>query len=114
RGEEGTPLGIVHRDVSPQNVLVGADGVTRLIDFGIAKAARRMQVTDPGIVKGKMRYMAPEQFLYQPVSRHSDVYASAVVLWEALANRRLFEGRSNELKNGAGEASIRRAIETKV
>jgi serine/threonine-protein kinase len=113
RGEEGTPLGIVHRDVSPQNVLVGADGVTRLIDFGIAKAATRMQVTDPGIVKGKMGYMAPEQFLYQPVSRHSDVYASSVVLWEALANRRLFEGRSKELKNDAGEGSIRRAIETK-
>src|SRR5262249_45053768 len=113
RGEEGTLLGIVHRDVSPQNMLVGADGVTRLIDFGIAKAATRMQITDPGVVKGKMGYMAPEQFLYQPVSRHSDVYASSVVLWEALTNRRLFEGRSKRLKE-EGEASIRQALETKV
>jgi serine/threonine-protein kinase len=113
RGEEGLPLGIVHRDVSPQNILVGADGVTRLIDFGIAKAATRMQVTDPGVVKGKLGYMAPEQFLYQPVSRHSDVYASSVVLWEALSNRRLFEGRSKKLSE-EGEASIRSALETKV
>jgi serine/threonine-protein kinase len=114
RGEEGTSLGIVHRDVSPQNMLVGADGVTRLIDFGIAKAATRMQVTDPGVVKGKMGYMAPEQFLYQPVSRHSDVYASSVVLWEALTGRRLFEGRSKQLSGESGAGSVRRAIETKV
>jgi hypothetical protein len=114
RGEEGIALGIVHRDVSPQNVLVGADGVTRLIDFGIAKAATRMQVTDPGVVKGKLGYMAPEQFLYQPVSRHSDVYASSIVLWEALTNRRLFEGRSKELKEDPAGNSIRRAMEAKV
>jgi serine/threonine-protein kinase len=113
RGEEGLPLGIVHRDVSPQNILVGADGVTRLIDFGIAKAATRMQTTDPGVVKGKLGYMAPEQFLYQPVSRHSDVYAASVVLWEALTNRRLFEGRSKKLKE-EGAGSIRQALETKV
>jgi serine/threonine-protein kinase len=114
RGEEGTSLGIVHRDVSPQNILVGADGVARLIDFGIAKAATRIQITDPGMVKGKMGYMAPEQFLYQPVSRHSDVYACSVVLWEALANRRLFEGRSKQLSDGAADTSVRRAIESKV
>jgi eukaryotic-like serine/threonine-protein kinase len=114
RGEEGTPLGIVHRDVSPQNILVGADGVTRLIDFGIAKAATGIQITDPGILKGKMGYMAPEQFLYQPVSRHSDVYASSVVLWEALANQRLFEGRSKQLNQDPGDRSVRHAMETKV
>jgi len=115
RGEDGTPLGIVHRDVSPHNILVGTDGVSRLIDFGIAKAATRIQMTDPGMVRGKMGYMAPEQFLYQPVSRHTDVYTASVVLWEALANRRLFEGRAEELNQGGHkETSIRRAVETKV
>jgi serine/threonine-protein kinase len=114
RGEDGTPLGIVHRDVSPQNILVGSDGVARLIDFGIAKAATRIQVTDPGVVKGKIAYMAPEQFLSQTVSRHADVYACSVVLWEALANRRLFEGRSQELDQDSGAGtSIRRAFEAK-
>jgi serine/threonine-protein kinase len=92
RGEDGTPLGIVHRDVSPHNILVGADGVPRLIDFGIAKAATRMQVTDPGVLKGKAAYMAPEQLLHDPVSRRADVYAAGVVLWELIANRRLFSG----------------------
>jgi serine/threonine-protein kinase len=114
RGEEGTPLGIVHRDMSPHNILVGADGVTRLIDFGIAKAATRIQITDPGVVKGKMGYMAPEQFLHQPVSRHTDVYATSIVLWEALANQRLFEGRARQLQPGEeGDTSVRRALETK-
>jgi hypothetical protein len=90
RGEDGAPLGIVHRDVSPQNVLVGADGVPRLIDFGIAKAATRIQVTDPGVMKGKAAYMAPEQLVNEPASRHADVFASAVVLWELLASRPLY------------------------
>ena len=90
RGEDGTPLGIVHRDVSPQNILVGADGVPRLIDFGIAKAATRMQVTDPGVLKGKVGYVAPEQLVRETVARQADVYSTGVVLWEMLAQRRLF------------------------
>jgi len=115
RGEDGAPLGIVHRDVSPHNILVGADGVARLIDFGIAKAATRLQMTDPGVIKGKIGYMAPEQLLGESVSRHADVYASAVVLWEALSNRRFFEARATEADGSALEAgSVRRALETKV
>ena len=66
------------------------------IDFGIAKAATRLQVTDPGVIKGKIGYMAPEQLLREPVTRHADVYSCGVVLWEALANRRLSDAREGE------------------
>ena len=92
RGEDGTPLGIVHRDVSPQNILVGVDGVPRVIDFGIAKASGRMMTTRPGEVRGKFSYMAPEQLQGRPVTRQADVYAAGVVLWELLTGARLFTG----------------------
>jgi serine/threonine-protein kinase len=88
----GAPLGIVHRDVSPQNILVGVDGVARVIDFGVAKAAGRLQTTRAGEIKGKRAYMAPEQFSLGEVTRAADVYAMGVVLWEVLAGRRLFKG----------------------
>ncbi len=88
--EHGEPLGIVHRDVSPQNVLVGTDGLARLLDFGIAKGKGRLQVTRAGQLKGKVGYMAPEQILGEEPDRRSDVYAAAVVLWEVLTGRRLF------------------------
>jgi serine/threonine-protein kinase len=90
RGEDGEPLGIVHRDVSPQNVLVGVDGVARVIDFGVAKAVGQSRVTREGQIKGKVAYMAPEQLRAKPLDRRADVYAAAVVLWEVLAGRRLF------------------------
>ena len=106
RDEDGTALGIVHRDVSPQNILVGADGVPRLIDFGIAKAATRIQVTDPGTLKGKAGYMAPEQLLHEPVARHADLFSASVVLWEMLANRRLFPFDVGERVRRAAEPPI--------
>jgi serine/threonine-protein kinase len=93
RDERGESLNIVHRDVSPQNVLVGTDGVPRVIDFGVAKAAGRLQTTREGQVKGKLAYMAPEQ-LDGEVTRRSDVYAASIVLWEAIAGARLFSGDS--------------------
>ncbi|MBW2453081.1 MAG: protein kinase [Deltaproteobacteria bacterium] len=93
KGEGGQPLEIVHRDVSPQNILVGTDGVPRVFDFGIAKACGRLQVTRQGQLKGKLPYMAPEQLSGGAVGRRVDIYATAVVLWEALAGRRLFNGK---------------------
>ena len=86
--ESGEPLGIVHRDVSPQNILVGADGLARLLDFGIAKGKGRLQTTRAGQLKGKVSYMAPEQILGEEPDPRSDVYAAAVVLWEALTGQR--------------------------
>ncbi len=87
--ESGDPLAIVHRDVSPQNIIVGKDGVARVLDFGIAKARDRIHVTRGGTLKGKVAYMAPEQ-LAGKADRRTDVYAAGVVLWEALTGRKLF------------------------
>lgn len=91
KDEDGRQLEVVHRDVSPQNVLVGVDGMARLADFGIARAASRMSQTRPGAVKGKVAYMAPEQIQGREVDRRCDVWAAGVVAWELLARRRFFE-----------------------
>jgi serine/threonine-protein kinase len=90
--ERGRPLHVVHRDVSPQNVLVGVDGVARVLDFGVAKAAARIQVTRDGQMKGKLSYMSPEQLSGASVDRRCDVFAAGVVLWETLTRERLFTG----------------------
>jgi serine/threonine-protein kinase len=92
KSESGERLDIVHRDVSPQNVLVGTDGVARVLDFGVAKAAGRLQTTRDGKLKGKLPYMAPEQIHGTAVTRRTDVYAASVVLWEVLTGERLFKG----------------------
>ncbi|HEY3815816.1 MAG TPA: serine/threonine-protein kinase [Polyangiaceae bacterium] len=88
--ETGQPLNVVHRDVSPQNIMVGVDGVARVLDFGIARATVRLENTREGIVKGKLAYMAPEQLGGVVVDRRADVYAATVVLWEMLTGKRLF------------------------
>jgi serine/threonine-protein kinase len=86
----GQPLNLVHRDVSPHNILVGIDGATRVVDFGIAKAAWRAQFTQCGQVRGKPGYMSPEQLTCGAVDRRTDLYAAGIVLWELLVGRRLF------------------------
>ncbi|RYE82313.1 MAG: serine/threonine protein kinase, partial [Myxococcales bacterium] len=90
RAEDGSSHFLIHRDFSPQNLLVGLDGVTRLTDFGVARAATQLQRTQTGLVKGKASYMAPEQARGLPLDRRCDVWAAGVVAWELLADRRLF------------------------
>lgn len=91
----GTKMGIVHRDVSPQNVIVGVDGHSRVVDFGIAKAAHRVTETRRGDVLGKLPYMSPEQLLGRSVDRRVDVFAAGVVLHETLTGKRLFSGKTD-------------------
>ncbi len=93
--EHGNPLNIVHRDISPQNILIGIDGIARLVDFGVAKAGGRAQNTQEGHLKGKLGYMAPEQLISKgAITRQADIHAFATVLWEMLAGKRLFMGDS--------------------
>jgi eukaryotic-like serine/threonine-protein kinase len=110
RDRRGAPLDIVHRDISPQNLMVGSDGVTRVLDFGIAKAATSVELTRDGVVRGKAAYMAPEQLYAADVTRRADIYAIGVVLWEILVGERLFPGGLRpELAGGMGGIPTPRA-----
>ncbi|MGN6107834.1 MAG: serine/threonine-protein kinase, partial [Kofleriaceae bacterium] len=92
---DGTPLAIVHRDVSPQNVFWTYDGEIKLVDFGVAKFALGQDETEAGVLKGKIGYMAPEQAQGGPIDRRADVFAAGIVLWELIAGRRLLRGKSH-------------------
>ncbi len=94
RDDQGNPLGLVHRDISPQNILISYEGEVKLVDFGIAKALNQSNTTRPGMLKGKFSYMAPEQARGEAVDQRTDIYALGVVLWETLTGRRLFTGDS--------------------
>ncbi|MFK7985996.1 MAG: serine/threonine protein kinase [Sandaracinaceae bacterium] len=94
RDRDGKSLGVIHRDISPQNLTVAYDGTVRVMDFGIARAANRRTVTKTGALKGKIAYMAPEQLRREKVDRRADVWAMGVVLFEMLTARRLFKRRS--------------------
>jgi len=98
--EHGRRLDVVHRDVSPENILLAYAGHVKLIDFGIAKAYGRRHRTEDGLLKGKFRYMSPEQASGQPIDRRTDVYQLGIVLWEMLTLRRLFDAETDvELLN---------------
>ncbi len=103
RGDDGLPLGIVHRDVSPQNVLVGTDGVARVLDFGVAKALSQVHITQNSQLKGKLAYMAPEQVRGEGFDRRADVFGAAVVFWETLCGTKLFRA--------ANEAAVVQAVQ---
>ncbi|MEO0334911.1 MAG: serine/threonine-protein kinase, partial [Pseudomonadota bacterium] len=89
-GTTGKPLNITHRDMSPQNVMVSFEGEIKIVDFGIAKAESKMETTRAGTLKGKFGYMSPEQAEGQPVDLRTDIFSLGIVLWELLANDRLF------------------------
>ncbi len=92
-GPDGRPLELVHRDVSPQNIMIGFDGVTLVTDFGIAKALGRVSKTSTGVLKGKLGYLAPEQLRFEEPDRRADLFALGVVLFELLTGRRLYKSR---------------------
>ncbi len=91
----GRQLDIVHRDISPPNVLLSWQGEVKITDFGLAKATTQVELTDPGVVKGKFGYLSPEAALGETVDARTDVFATGIVLWEMLAGRRLFQGKSD-------------------
>ncbi|MCA9554474.1 MAG: serine/threonine protein kinase, partial [Myxococcales bacterium] len=92
----GQPLGLVHRDVSPQNILVTYDGEAKVVDFGIAKAANKVAETRAGVLKGKYSYMSPEQALGEGIDHRTDIFALGIILYETTTGTRLFK-RENEL-----------------
>ncbi|MDP3276281.1 MAG: protein kinase [Deltaproteobacteria bacterium] len=93
--DDGSALGLVHRDVSPQNILVSVDGTVKLVDFGIAKASARLSITRDGQLKGKIAYMAPEQTKRSEIDRRVDVFAMGIITWEMLTAKKLFNGDSD-------------------
>ena len=94
-GDNGEPLNLVHRDISPDNVLVGNDGLARITDFGVARAESRISTTSGAALKGKLAFMSPERIMHGSNDRRSDVYAAGATLWEALVGKRLFEADDN-------------------
>ena len=107
RGPDGSSLGLIHRDATPHNVLIGVDGAARLVDFGIARAAGRISVTSVGVLKGKLPFMAPEQIRGRAVDRRADVFAMGVTLWETMALRRCFPSREGSLLSRLADEGYR-------
>jgi eukaryotic-like serine/threonine-protein kinase len=95
--QEGHPFGIVHRDMSPPNVLITKFGEIKIADFGLAKANNQLEKSEPGIIKGKFSYLSPEAAMGQEVDARTDIFAVGIILWELLGGRKLFQGESDYL-----------------
>src|SRR4051812_3876977 len=95
QGPDGQPLKIVHRDMSPPNVLISKYGEVKIVDFGLAKATSQLEKSEPGIIKGKFSYLSPESATGNDVDQRTDIFAVGIILWEMLAGRRLFQGDSD-------------------
>jgi serine/threonine-protein kinase len=93
--ETGRPLGIVHRDISPPNILLSKNGEVKLVDFGLAKATSQIESTDPGVVKGKFSYLSPEAANGREVDKRADIFAVGILLYELLTGKRLFYGEND-------------------
>ncbi len=108
--QSGKPLEIVHRDVSPPNILLSKQGEVKIVDFGLAKATSQLETTDPGVVKGKFAYLSPEAAHAKPVDRRADIFACGIILWEMLTAKRLFLGENDvqtvELVRAANVPSV--------
>ncbi len=104
---EGEPAPVIHRDVTPPNILIGVNGIVKLSDFGLARALDGARLTDPDVIKGKMAYLAPELTHGKKADPRTDLYALGVTMWQALAGRRLFRGISDaEVFMAAREAKV--------
>src|SRR6185312_8831053 len=88
-------LNIIHRDITPANVLITRYGEVKIVDFGLAKASSQLAASDAGVIKGKFGYLAPETVMEKPVDQRVDVFACGIILWEMLTGRRLFLGDSD-------------------
>src|SRR5262245_8040018 len=95
KGNDGSMLHVVHRDMSPPNVLITKHGEVKIVDFGLAKASSQLEKSEAGIIKGKFSYLSPEAALGQDVDHRTDIFAVGIILWEMLAGRRLFLGDSD-------------------
>ncbi len=95
KGDDNRPLGLVHRDLSPHNLMLGFDGQVKVLDFGVAKMREQRTVTLPGIVKGKPLYMSPEQACAEPIDRRSDIFSMGLILYEALMGERAFDKKDD-------------------